>query len=314
MTPRQPVNIPASIRERLHNITKKDKGNFELLLTSFATERFLYRLGLSEYADRFVLKGARLMALWLDEPLRSTRDLDLLGYGESSPDTLLHAFRSICQTSAIPDGMSFDVDSIQVEPIRHQQAYDGHRIKLLAYLDRARIVLQIDIGFGDAVIPTPSKTVYPTILDTLPRPAIRAYPQEAVIAEKFHAMVSLGIQNTRMKDFFDVCTLARQFTFQGTALIAAIQATFERRVTALPDELPPSLQQRFALGNAQQSQWKAFIERTGILQTPENEFSMVLLGIREFLEEPLFASRVNAPFPKSWKPREGWREHEKMPN
>src|SRR5690606_18114077 len=126
---RQPVNIPASIRERLHNLTKKDQSNFELLLTSFATERFLYRLGLSDYADRFVLKGARLMALWLAEPLRSTRDLDLLGYGESSPDSLLHAFRSICQTTAMPDGLIFDVDSIQVEPIRHQQEYDGQRIK-----------------------------------------------------------------------------------------------------------------------------------------------------------------------------------------
>ncbi len=314
MTPRQPVNIPASIRERLHNLTKKNKGNFELPLTSFATERFLYRLGLSDYAVRFVLKGARLMALWLDEPLRSTRDLDLLGYGESSPESLAHAFRIICQTTAKPDGLVFDVDSIQVEPIRNQQEYDGQRVKLLAHLDRARILLQIDVGFGDAVTPAPIRTVYPTILNTLPGPAIRTYPRETVIAEKFHAMVSLGIQNTRMKDFFDVCTLAHQFEFQGSALVAAIQATFERRVTALPDELPPSLQQHFALGNAQQSQWKAFIERTGILQTPENEFSMVLLGIREFLEEPLSVSGANAPFPKTWKPGEGWREHEKMPN
>lgn len=307
MTPRQPVNIPASIRERLHNLAKKNHSNFNLLLTSFATERFLYRLGLSDFADRFVLKGARLMALWLDDPLRSTRDLDLLGFGESSPESLAHAFRIICQTTAKPDGLVFEVDSIQVEPIRNQQEYDGQRVKLLAHLDRARILLQIDVGFGDAVTPAPIRTVYPTILNTLPGPAIRAYPRETVIAEKFHAMVSLGMQNTRMKDFFDVCTLARQFEFQGSALVAAIQATFERRATALPDELPPSLQQQFASAIAQQIQWKAFIERTGIVQTPENDFPTVLHAIREFVEEPLTAARSHGPFIKSWTPCKGWQ-------
>ncbi len=183
-----PKNTAASVRDRLYNVARREKRDFNLILTAFATERLLYRLSCSECASTFVLKGARLLALWAHKPHRPTRDLDLLGFGDSSPEALRQAFESICRAQVEPDGLTFDDTAMTIEEIRLGQEYNGQRIKLTARLAQARIPLQIDVGFGDVVTPEAQMLDYMPLLDTLPAPRIRAYPRETVIAEKLHSI------------------------------------------------------------------------------------------------------------------------------
>lgn len=306
MTPRRPVNIPASIRERLHNLAKSSDQDFNYLLSEFATERFLYRLGVSAYKDRFVLKGARLMTVWSERSYRATRDLDLLGFVDASPVSVEEAVKVICGVTVEPDGIIFDESSIRISEIRHEQKYTGQRIKLNAYLNKARILLQIDVGFGDVVTPSATKAHYSTLLKDLSVPQIRIYTRETVVAEKLHAMVLLGIRNTRLKDFFDIATLASEFEFQGLVLVTAIRATFERRDTALPVELPMSLFDEFSKSTGAQSQWKSFLARSDIAESPFWELSVVQGVIRTFLLEPVVAARNGLVFEKVWKSEKGW--------
>lgn len=307
MTPRPPVNIPASIRERLHNLAKSSDQDFNYLLSEFATERFLYRLGVSAYNDRFVLKGARLMTVWSERSYRATRDLDLLGFIDASPESVEVAVKAICGIFVESDGLEFDEASIQIAEIRHQQKYNGQRIKLNAYLNKARILLQIDVGFGDVVTPSALNARYSTLLKDLPVPQIRIYTRETVVAEKLHAMVLLGTRNTRLKDFFDIATLAREFEFQGLVLVTAIRATFERRDTVLPSELPISLSDEFAKSTGAQSQWKSFLQRSDATESPLSDLSAVQRVIRTFLLEPIDAARSGLVFDKIWNSGEGWR-------
>lgn len=244
MTP-PPKNLPASIRERLRNLARPDGSDFNLLLAAFATERFLYRLSQSKHAELFVLKGARLFALWAHKPHRPTRDLDLLGFGDPSTEALAQVIRDLCRIEVTPDGLIFDEQSIHVEEIRVEHEYNGQRIKLVAHLENARIPLQIDIGFGDAITPEPQQAEYTVLLSSLPVPFIRVYPPETVVAEKLQAMVSLDVLNTRMKDFYDLCVLAREFDFEGHTLCQAIHATFERRKTDIPNAIPACLLETF---------------------------------------------------------------------
>jgi hypothetical protein len=190
------------------------------------------------------LKGAVLFQLWTGQPHRATRDLDLLGQGAPSPDRLQDVFREVCSLTVQDDGLTFLCDAIQAEPIKEDDEYQGIRLRIDARLGNARIPLQIDIGFGDAITPGPLPVTYPTILD-FPAPQMQGYPRETVVAEKFQAMVALGIANSRMKDFYDVWTLAREFEFKGPSLCAAIRATFERRQTPLPATTPLALTLEF---------------------------------------------------------------------
>lgn len=306
MTPRLPANIPASIRERLLNLAKSSDQDFNYLLSEFATERFLYRLGVSAYNDRFVLKGARLMMIWSERSFRTTRDLDLLGFIDASPESVEEAVKAICGILVESDGLDFDESSIQVTEIRHQQKYKGQRIKLNAYLNKARILLQIDVGFGDVVTPSAVNARYSTLLKDLPVPQIRIYTRETVVAEKLHAMVLLGSRNTRLKDFFDIATLAREFQFQGLVLVTAIRATFERRDTVVPSELPISLFDEFAESAGARSQWKSFLERSDIAESPLSDLSEVQSIIRAFLSEPVDAARNGLMFDMVWHGDKGW--------
>ena len=228
-----PRNVAASIRQKLLNIATRNREDFGLILTRYGLERLLYRISQSRYRDHFVLKGAMLFQVWADAPHRPTRDLDLLGQGDPSPERCLTVFRELCDIQVPEDGIVFSTETAIAAKIREEQEYEGVRIKFFAHLQNVRIPIQIDIGFGDAV--KPNLLDYPTLLP-MPAPRIQAYPMNSVIAEKLEAIVSLGMLNSRMKDFFDIWFLARTFPFVAGSLADAIRATFERRATRLdPD-------------------------------------------------------------------------------
>lgn len=251
-------NMGASVRARLLNLARERKQPHELLLTRYALERLLYRLSTTKHRDRFVLKGAMLMTTWFDEPFRPTRDLDLLGSGNSDPQAMLAVFREICALE-MNDGVVFDVEGLSVDLIREELEYGGLRIKTNATIDNARVRIVIDIGFGDAVEPGATELDLPVLLD-LPAPRLRAYPRETVIAEKFQAMVALGRANSRMKDLYDIWLLSRTYQFEGDALARAIAATFARRKTPVPTEPPYGLTSAFGEDAAKRQQWLSFAE------------------------------------------------------
>lgn len=203
-------NIVSSIRARLLQLSKQLGEDFNLLLTQYALERLLYRLSQSEYKNRFIIKGATLFRVWQGEPHRATKDLDLLGYGVNEISELIELFKTVCQQQCSVDGMEFQAETITGEKIKSEQEYEGVRLKIAGRLGTARINTQIDIGFGDAVTPAPPEVEFPTILD-LPAPRLQIYPRETVVAEKFQAMVSLGIINSRLKDFYDIWLGASHF-------------------------------------------------------------------------------------------------------
>lgn len=271
-------NLGASVRARLLKLSKENGQGFDLVLTRFALERLLFRLSQSPHADRFVLKGAMLMMSWFDDPHRGTRDLDLLGFGDPSEDAMLATFRDIL-TQDVEDGVVFDPDTLRVDRIREVLDYGGLRLRAIASVGGARINLTIDIGFGDAMEPGAEVVDYPVMLD-LPAPRLRAYARETVIAEKFQAMVALGRANSRMKDFYDIWILSRSFSFDDDRLAQAIAATFARRETAVPTELPDALTPAFAADEQKQRQWRAFVEDLSI---SPGELDDVIEGLSVFL-------------------------------
>lgn len=252
--------LAQSVQVRLVRHAKAIGVDPNLVLTRYAVERFLYRLSRSLYAEQFVLKGALLLLVWLGETLRPTRDADLLGFGELSDDALTKIFREVCGVEVEPDAMAFLADTVEVGAIREEDAYGGRRVALQARLGRARLNVQVDIGIGDAVTPGPQWLEYPGLLD-LPRPRLRAYPRETVVAEKLHAMVLLGMRNSRMKDYFDVHALPREGELNAGVLARAIAATFARRSTDLPAGVPSGLSDAFAADAARQRQWRGFLEK-----------------------------------------------------
>jgi hypothetical protein len=305
MTRKNPTNLAASVRQRLLNLSRERGEDFQLLLTRYGIERLLDRLSRSEHAPGFVLKGAVLFALWTGKPHRPTRDLDLLGIGESSPERLTEVFRSLCQIEVPDDGLVFSADTVAVAPIREDQEYGGERVKLEARLGRSRIDLQIDVGFGDVITPKAETIEYPTLLGMAP-PRLRAYPRETVVAEKLEAMVKLGIANSRMKDFFDLSVLARSFGFSGLVLRDAIAATFRRRRTAIPTERPIALTESFASDGAKRTQWKAFVSRNGLVERA-GELGQVIDGLAGFLEPPMIAAARAESFRRRWEAGGPWR-------
>lgn len=289
MSPREIKNLAASIRQQLLNLAHERDEVFQLTLTRFGLERLLYRLSRSEHADRFLLKGAMLFSAWSEVPYRSTRDLDLAGTGDAKPDQVHTFFEDLCRLAVEPDGLELRPDTIRVEEIREPSEYAGVRVRLDGYLGTARIPLQVDIGFGDVVTPAPSKITYPTLLD-LPAPELLAYPPATVVSEKFQAMVALGIANTRMKDFYDVWMLAQEIELDPAELADAIQATFNRRSTPLPDDLPIALREEY--WDSRHREWNAFLRKNRL---PE-QVSLGEVGRRliEFIEPALNAARQSA--------------------
>lgn len=297
--------MAASVRQRLMNKAREQKEDFGIVLTRYGLERLLYRLSQSAYREQFVLKGAMLFQLWNGHPHRPTRDLDLLGQGDSDPERFMQILRDICRQEVEDDGLHFQAESVQAEQLKEDEEYQGLRLKLTALLVSARIPIQIDIGFGDAIHPGPATITYPTLLD-LPAPTLKAYPRETVVAEKFQAMVVLGIANSRMKDFYDVWTLAREFEFSGPDLCAAIAATFERRKTELPKQPPLALTPEFTSDGQKLTQWKAFV-RKGKLDAMGTELSMVAEQLQAFLMPPTEALVAGQDFKATWDPSGPWQ-------
>lgn len=304
LTDRRITNLAASVRQKLLNVSRERGEVFEYVLSRYGTERLLYRISQSKYANQFVLKGAMLFQLWSNQLHRPTQDLDLLGHGKSSPERMAKILAELCELKVDDDGLVFDPKSIAVEQIKEDDEYQGVRAKLTAYLENARIRLQVDVGFGDAINPPPQEIDYPTLLDQA-APRIRSYPKETVVAEKYQAMVMLGMANSRTKDFFDLWTLATQFEFEGDALTVAIHATFERRQTDIPTSAPLALTATFSEDGNKAKQWSAFLLR-GNLQKQNLALSEVVELLHKFLMPPTRAIARKEEFKESWKPLGPW--------
>lgn len=297
-------NVAQSVRDRLRTVTVRRRLDYNLVLTRYVLERLLYRLSVSSQRDRFVLKGAMLFAVWTTDIIRPTQDLDLLGFGDSDVDALRDAFRDIMGTPVADDGVVFDLDSVRAEPIRAEQLYDGVRVSALSFIGTARVPIRIDIGFGDAVTPSLEEQEYPALLDA-PVPRLKIYPRETVIAEKLEAVVDIGTRTSRMKDYYDLVSIARLFAFDGQTLSQAIRATFERRKTELPETVPPALSQDFAADMDTMERWNAFVRRTPLLIDPP-DLAGVVEEITRFVMPPTIAAASGKSFAQNWRPSEGW--------
>jgi len=296
-------NIGASVRDRLLNKARAEKLDYNLLLTRYALERMLYRLSISEQRDQFLLKGALLFDLWFDVPHRPTHDADFLGFGSADIPQVEEIFRSISRIE-VEDGIVFQPDSVKAAEIRKEANYAGVRITLMGFLDSARCPVQIDVGFGDAVVPGPEDVSYPIILPGMPEPQIRAYPRYTVVAEKLEALTSLGMLNSRMKDFFDLWVLAKHSNFDGAVLTRAVAATFERRTTPIPQGIPIGLSDEFINDVQKEKQWQAFLRKNALDPMP---LVVVIADLREFLLPILSSISANVSYDKSWRIGNGWQ-------
>jgi type I restriction enzyme S subunit len=304
MSNRNLTNVAASVHARLMNRSRQTGETLQFLLQRYAAERFLYRLGLSPQRDRFVLKGAMVFALWGGSVYRATRDLDFTGYGDPSEETVLQCFREICAQAGEDDGVEFDTSTIRVEPISDEAEYNGVRVRFEARLGGARISMQVDVGFGNAIEPAARDEEYPTLLGG-PAPRIRAYPVEAVVAEKLHAIHRFGMTNSRLKDFYDLYVLSEQFEFDAEFLQRAVAATFERRGTPIVSTLPAGLQPRFFADDARAGQWRAYLSRSGLPGAPF-DFQVVGERLRAFLG-PIWDGLANGWSANgTWRHGNGW--------
>jgi hypothetical protein len=272
------ANRAASIRQRLLNRARQEQETFDAVLNRFGRERLLYRIGISEYRDRFLLKGAMLFALWYDMPHRPTRDMDLLGFGPGDLYVLERVFREITQ-QPVDDGLAFS-ETVTAAEIRKEANYAGARVTLLATLEQARIPLQVDIGFGDPVTPAAEQVDYPVLLDDLNPPRLGAYPVYTVIAEKLQAIVSLGMVNSRLKDYFDLQVLLVREELDEQVMAEAVRRTFAVRSTPLPQQVPLGLSSEFGEDPDKQAQWRAFLQRN---ELPDVPLASVVAQIREGL-------------------------------
>jgi|GEM_PF-355253 len=278
-----------SVKARLVQRAHAEHLEPNQVLTRFSIERFLYRLSKSRHGNRFLLKGSNLLLVWFGAFVRPTRDADLLGLGDFGAELLGKIFRDVCETRVEPDGMIFDPASVTVRLIRRDQPAGGHRVNLLGRLGKARLYVQIDVGLGDSVMPPPEWLDFPSILDH-PRPRLRAYRPETTIAEKLHAMVTLGARTTRLRDFFDLRLLAREKAFDAALLVPSVRTTFQSRGTPLPSEIPTALTPAFSRSSEKQTQWRAFLRKSG-LEDAESDLGVVVDDLVEFLLPVLDAAR-----------------------
>jgi len=295
--------LAESVKQRLLNLSAVRGETFNVLLMRYGVERLLYRMMRSPHADAFVLKGAMLFAIWADKPHRPTQDLDLLGFGSPSTERLERVFLEICATAVEPDGLAFDPVSVIARPIREDAVYDGIRVNVMAMLGKARIPLQVDVGFGDSITPEPRSMAFGPLLD-LPAPIVRTYPPETVIAEKLEAMLVLGLPNSRMKDYFDIWTLCRTMDFDGTILASAVTETIKRRQTTVPDGTPTGISASFGTDAMKQAQWAAFLRKMGMADAPD--LPTVVAQLHEFLMPLVSAARTGKADHDRWPAGGPW--------
>lgn len=298
-------NTSASVRDRLLNLSRSSNRDFQELTMRYVVERFIARLVRSEYGDRFILKGAMLYIPWKLEDKRTTMDLDLLGFCSPDLENVTRIFREICEIEIEDDGLTFDAESVTATSIREESVYEGVRVIIRVALAAMLIRLQVDVGFGDKIVPDPKPSEFPALLAE-DGPVIRSYSPETVIAEKFNAMVILGMANSRMKDYFDIWMLSRNFAFDGSTLREAVRQTFAGRQTALPITEPICLSDEFSKNESKQHQWQGLVRRRHKQETLPDLIKIVA-DIREFLM-PIISgiSKVNSHTTK-WSPGRGWQ-------
>ncbi len=299
-----PTNIAASVEAKLKNICKDQNIDFRFILIRYANERFLYKLSVSPFANQFILKGGNLFIVWQDGMnFRPTVDADLLCTGKADEEYLKSIFLEVCtSTNSDDDGIRFDEKSLEVGPIRDDTEYGGTRIVFTAYLGRAKIPLQFDIGIGDAITPAPEIVKYPVLLNG-EAPQIKIYPMVTSIAEKTETMVSRSTVNSRMKDFYDIWLLSELFDHDFQTLRQAVLNTFERREVSLPTTMPESFTEEFYQSKMKQTQWNAFCRKNKLQKSPES-FKNAVLRIRDFLQ-PVFFAPKNLPV--KWHASKGWQ-------
>ncbi len=295
-------SVAASVRARLFNRARETRQDFSLVLARYAIERLLYRISISKHADQFLLKGALLFDLWFDIPHRPTRDADFLGFGSAALPRIEGVFREICAIET-HDGVAFQPYTVQAAETRKEVNYAGVCVMLLGVIDGARCQIRIDIGFGDAVTPGPEDVLYPVMLSEFAAPKLRVYPRYTVVAEKFEALSTLGIANSRMKDYFDLWVLARHADFDGDILRRAVQATFDRRKTALTGQAPFGLSDAFAQDVQKQMQWQAFLKKNRLEALALNN---VIAALATFMLPVIEAASANTVFPARWRAGGPW--------
>ena len=300
MNRKPPRNLEASVKSRLLVIARERREEFQNVLTRYAGERFLYRLSVSPYRESFVVKGASLFVLWLGSPHRPTRDLDLLGFGSQEPASIIEIFQALCRQPVEADGLTFDAESVSVSTARENEKYAGLRVVFQARLGNAKISMQVDIGFGDTVMPLAMETEMPSLLNA-PAARLLVYSRETVVAEKCEALIDLGLSNSRLKDFYDLRHLAAHFDFEGALLCRALTATLERRGTNVPALPPPALTADFYGDTDRARQWRAFYEKIGSSSEALVSLEDCIHDLLIFLMPPLQAIRDQAAFNALWQ-------------
>jgi len=308
MTDKPVKNIAASIRQKLLNHSNETGRPFQEVLQYFAMERFLYRLSRSPHADKFVLKGALMFTAWGGPASRSTKDIDFLARMSNSIEAIVAVMREVCRQEVEPDGLVFEAEGLSGSVIKEDADYEGVRVTFRATLENARVPMQLDLGFGDVMTPGPESTIYPTILD-LPAPLLNGYSRETVVAEKFEAMVKLGLLNSRMKDFSDVWVLSRQFAFDGALLAEAIARTFEHRGTPITFN-PTALTAAFAADPGKAIQWRGFLRKSRLSAVP-NDLNQIISDLAGFLGPVTQSLEQGRSFNGSWSPSEQWKYRRK---
>lgn len=305
MKPSVPRNLAASVANRLRERSRQLGEDHQYVLMRYGVERLMYRLSQSRYAEDFIVKGAMMFLVWAGTAYRPTKDLDLLAVQSASIKQLAEVFRELCVVPVVDDALVWLPESVTAEAIREDAAYQGVRVRLEARLANMRIRLQVDIGFGDALTPKPQMAEFPPLLD-FPAPRLVMYARETAIAEKFEAMVKLDLENSRMKDFYDIWLLSREFEFEGTTLGAAIRATFKRRKTDLAAAAPVALTREFAEHPLKVRQWRAFVERGRIKQVEVN-LAVVASAVRDFLMPVVAAAASGGKFSGHWPKGGPWQ-------
>jgi hypothetical protein len=298
-------NIQASVRAQLQNKAKEAIRPFAEVLQYYGMERFLYRFSRSKYADKFILKGALMFTVWQVPQRRTTLDIDFSSNYDNQIATIEKVIRDVCKVPVTPDGLVFDSQTVKGQKIKEDADYEGVRVKFRGFLERSRIPMQIDVGFGDVIYPKPKTINYPVILD-FPVPYLKGYPAESVVSEKFEAMVRLGLLNSRMKDFYDIWLMMRQFNFDGLKLVKALKGTFEHRKTSLPEHKPLFAEEIYDEKSDRQTLWKAFLKKGDIEYVPE-KLHTIATEIEQFIIKPLDAIQRKQEFSKKWKSDGPWK-------
>lgn len=249
-----------SVKARLKNFAIKSGCTFQEALTYYGLERTIYRISISEYADNFVLKGGIfLYALFGRNYERATTDVDLLAQRISNgSEEMKSVFQKIFSRD-VDDALVFDVDSITVEDITEFKEYHGLHVSFVGYLDRTKIPISIDIGFGDVIYPEAVKMDFPVILD-MESPRVNAYSLETSIAEKLEAIIHNGYLNSRYKDFYDIYVLSKKYEFSYAELRNAVIQTFENRKTPMTMD-SAAFSDEFLNDPMHQTRWKAFLKK-----------------------------------------------------